>query len=549
MKKKIFALILLIAGAQACSLDTDNLTQKDSSSFPKTSDDLDAALISDYEEAANTSTLMGYQHPFAVCEYNSDQRFGGGGLHDINVQALSQFKLSNDNLLEQNWKSRYTGVYRANFILESLDQVEGLDTDTKNSVAGQAHFLRAYFYMNLAQTFENIPLILTTSEPDEIKQVPPAETWALIFSDLKEAIAELPTTTYQELPADEDGAATKWAAEAMIARAFLFYTGFYNVDAAPLTDGSSLSKAEVIDYIDDCVANSGHRLISDFRNLWPYAVANKDYGYAKENNLQWVGEEHENPECVWALKYNGFGDRTWSSNDIILGMGIRQQFQVPFGKGWGYGPVNPQTWEDWSDNDIRKVGSIYSVDYEKDWVSGYIKKASQAAETGYWQKKYIPINIYDADNNPTGYETVLYGAFNHFTRNTGEDIMIIRFADVLLMGAELGSSHAQDYLDQVRSRVNLPSVPVTLDNIKAERNHELAFEGLRYYDLLRWHDAEAAFAKVKNIPIETGGGATTMTINFRPETRGFMPIPQSEIDLSNGGIVQNAGWTGADAAW
>jgi len=127
--------------------------------------------------------------------------------------------------------------------------------------------------------------------------------------------------------------------------------------------------------------------------------------------------------------------------------------------------------------------------------------------------------------------------------------MIIRFADVLLMGAELGSSHAQDYLDQVRSRVNLPSVPVTLDNIKAERNHELAFEGLRYYDLLRWHDAEAAFAKVKNIPIETGGGATTMTINFRPETRGFMPIPQSEIDLSNGGIVQNAGWTGADAAW
>lgn len=549
MKMKIFAFILLIVGIQACSLDTDNLTSKDSSSFPETSEDLNSALISSYQEAANAVKIMGYQHPFAVCEFNSDQRFGGGGLHDINVQALSQFKISNVDLLGENWKSRYTGIYRANFILESLDDLEDLDPDTKDYVAGQAYFLRAYFYMNLAQVFENVPIILGTSEPDEIKQAAPAETWAQIFSDLKDAISYLPNTTYQELSADKDGTATKWAAEAMIARAFLFYTGVYNDTSAPLTDGTSLSKEEVLAYVDDCVANSGHRLISDFRNLWPYAVSNIDYAYAKDNNLQWVGEEHSNPECIWALKYNGYGDREFSSNDIILGMGIRQQFQVPFGKGWGYGTVNPQAWEDWSDNDLRKVGSIYSVENESSWVSGYIKKSTQAVETGYWQKKYIPINMLAEDGKPTGYETVLYGAYNHFTRNTGQDIMILRFADVLLMGAELGSSKAQTYLDEVRNRVNLTSVPVTLENIKAERNHELAFEGVRYYDLLRWHDAEAAFAKVKDVPVTTGGSATTMTINFRPDTRGFMPIPQTEIDLSNGGIVQNDGWTGAEAAW
>jgi len=90
----------------------------------------------------------------------------------------------------------------------------------------------------------------------------------------------------------------------------------------------------------------------------------------------------------------------------------------------------------------------------------------------------------------------------------------------------------------------LPSVPVTIENIKRERRFELAFEGLRYFDLLRWKDAEKEINKMVNIPIRTLGVTGTLSISFRPETGGFLPIPGSEISLSNGTLTQNPGWTG-----
>jgi hypothetical protein len=121
-------------------------------------------------------------------------------------------------------------------------------------------------------------------------------------------------------------------------------------------------------------------------------------------------------------------------------------------------------------------------------------------------------------------------------------MVLLRFADILLMGAELGSTHAQNYLDQVRSRAGLASIPVSLDNIKTERRHELAGEGLRYFDLLRWHDAEAAFAIATNIPCKTLNTDVTYTVTFRPETGGFLPIPEGQVRLSGGVLTQNPGW-------
>ena len=123
-----------------------------------------------------------------------------------------------------------------------------------------------------------------------------------------------------------------------------------------------------------------------------------------------------------------------------------------------------------------------------------------------------------------------------------QDEVLIRFADILLMGAELGSANAQNYLDRVRTRAGLGSVPPTLENIKRERRHELAFEGLRYFDLLRWHDIEAAFAEANNIPVKNIGVDEIYTVTYRPETGGFLPIPESQVRLSNGVMKQNTGW-------
>ena len=88
-----------------------------------------------------------------------------------------------------------------------------------------------------------------------------------------------------------------------------------------------------------------------------------------------------------------------------------------------------------------------------------------------------------------------------------------------------------------------------LENIKAERRFELAFEGVRYYDLLRWHDEDLITINQTGIVTYNRRGqanAETKSITFRKETGGFLPIPQTQIDLSGGVLTQNAGWEGGD---
>jgi hypothetical protein len=82
----------------------------------------------------------------------------------------------------------------------------------------------------------------------------------------------------------ESGHATKWAAEALMARVFLFYTGFYSKSELPLAEGGSVSKTEVVAWLEDCIKNSGHELVADFRNLWAYTnkYTVEDYAYTKE---------------------------------------------------------------------------------------------------------------------------------------------------------------------------------------------------------------------------------------------------------------------------
>ena len=94
------------------------------------------------------------------------------------------------------------------------------------------------------------------------------------------------------------GHATKWAAESMMARAWLFYTGYYEEENMPLADGGSISKEQVIDWLKDVVTNSGHGLLPNFWSLWPYSneETSKDYKYMKKIKAD------------YAQKY---GDITW----------------------------------------------------------------------------------------------------------------------------------------------------------------------------------------------------------------------------------------------
>jgi hypothetical protein len=127
--------------------------------------------------------------------------------------------------------------------------------------------------------------------------------------------------------------------------------------------------------------------------------------------------------------------------------------------------------------------------------------------------------------------------------------VIIRFADVLLMAAELGSANAQTYLDRVRDRAFgdvTHRVPVSEDAIRNERRAEFAFEGIRYWDLLRYgSDVAAQEINTTEVVLE-GGVEKTKNIIFDTEKDGLFQIPSDQIDLSlqDGEyyLIQNSGW-------
>lgn len=551
MKKIIFISIISVFFISCADfLDTDNLTEKDSSNFPMSEADMQTALVSAYATNIEVeSSGARWQIMQLIGEVMADYTLSGGGQGDRHVRAMCEYKKSGVNMYSLLWRRYYKGIHRTNFILENIDKVHWKNEAEKNYVLGQTHFLRGQFYFDLARLFERVPLVLSTS-PENKPQVEPDELYKQIFSDLKQSIELLPATSYTSMPVSSLGRITRWAAEVMMGRAYLFYCGVYGKDEMVLVGNFKLDKKQVVAYLDDCVANSGHGLLSDFRNLWPYAYSNKEYTYAKENKLQWIGEEGANIESVFVYKFSTLGtaDELSHCNNIDLYYGVRGQETIPFGKGWGWATVNPRLYDEWADEDIRKKGTIWNSFDKSEGVTYKWNANRNYNETGYFNKKYMPVNVRDNKNAMVNYSCILYGMTPNFQYNNTQDMVIIRFADVLLMGAELGSIHAQKYMDKVRLRAGLPTVPVTLENIKKERLHELAFEGIRYYDLMRWGDAEKEVNRMmKEVRVKTMGVNQILSTSFRAETRGFLPIPEDEIQLSDGVLTQNAGWDTPDA--
>jgi len=555
MKKLIYSVLplTLFTGCETF-LDTESYDKKNTGNFPQTVADAEQMITGIYS-TLNIAVSDPQNTHFYMAELASDDRFGGGGENDRDMQGLDHLMNTQPDRFLTYWKARYQGILRANNAIETIDNVTGWSTaNQRNQLLGEAHFLRALFYFELSQMFGEVPLIVQT-DVENVPKAPAEQTYAQIGYDLTQAISLLPGLSYTQTVA---GHATKWAAQALAARIFLFYTGYYGKESLPVAnEGGEISKGQVVAWLDDCIANSGHGLVDDFRNLWPYTneYTAGDYDYASSNNLRWEGDG--NKEIVFAVKFGIHSD--WGndyilgySNQYVLHFGLRanngQAGTFPFGQGWGAGPVNSNLWNQWRQaepNDIRRIASILHVDTE---LADYQYGAdSQMEETGLWQKKYIPITAFTDDGALVpSYSVLTDGALNDYQRANTQDLVLIRFADVLLMHSELTGDPGG--LNRVRERVDLPAVAYSLDALKRERRWELAFEGLRYFDLMRWHDAAAVLATQEGVAIKNKSVDTQMRgfgggYRARYEaTGGFWPIPQNEISLSNGVLTQNPGW-------
>ncbi|QHV96869.1 RagB/SusD family nutrient uptake outer membrane protein [Spirosoma endbachense] len=571
MKTRLIVLILASSLLWVgCSdfLDTVDLTEKTNATFPIAAADYDQAIAAVY--ASQRDAYFDQINSFiGISSYLDDDYIANGRalFDDPMIRGFERYQVRNLDQLLTPWQNYYKAIYRANFVLESLDKNSTALSDAqKASYRGQACYLRASSYFDLCRLFGGVPLKTNTVSSNPTRATVDS-CFARIASDLKKAAELLPAKSFQNVnKSNELFNANKYAAEAMMARVFLFYTGVYGKPELPLAEGGSVSKSNVLDYLHDVINTSGYGLVDDFRNLWLYSFANVDYKYAKTNNLSWIGEKGNNNECLYMISFSGLGtNNQWDrfQNSVSCSVpGI-----TPFGAGSGMSAVNPKVYEEWDDADLRKTGSIWNVkDAATEGIefsstpapnSGkfYFNSQSNVEETGYFQKKYCHIYV-NVGGKRTAANTVLNGtATKNNTNDATVGQYIIRFSDVLLMAAELGSPNAQLYFDKVRSRAYLKNSgntpiadkpfykPATLANIQDERRHEFAFEGIRWYDLLRWKIVDQQIAKYKtDVPVYKFGVLEKITIRYRPETKGLLPIPQSQINLSNGVLKQNEGW-------
>lgn len=499
MKKvKYIVGLLALIGTFSCSKDFIELDPKGTvleSNFYKTEPELFQGLVAAYDPlgfATNFTMKMG------VLNAASDDTHAGGSDASDQPSWVAYDKFTLDpNLGPQAglWSKNYTGIYRANLVLEKSEgTITGLTADKKARYIAEAKFLRAYYYFDLVRWFGNVPLITKTPGADEIykqSQSTPAAVYAQIEKDLKEAIAttQLPET----LPVDELGRVTKGAAQALLGKVILF-------------QNNTSRMGEAATLFEEVINANNYALERVYADI--FKPENK---FGKES----IFEIHHsgNRKGDWGMGIDGN-----EGNKDVQFCGMRDFVGSTYSNGWSFCPVSldlvnvmrgdPRFAATIIDgNALKAQGASYTAGYQN---------------TDYFINKYAPL----ASLRATSGEPAL---------NWGYNTKEIRLADVLLMAAECfnrsgNDAKAQTYLNRVRTRVALPAKTTTgaalLEDIYTERRLELATEGHRFWDLIRTNKAATVLASQ----------------GFRAGKHEFLPIPQSEIDIMQGLFKQNAGY-------
>ena len=569
MKTKILsiaALGLLSVGLTSCGndfLEVSSKTEGTTGNFYSNEAAANRALIGCYDgwqRTVSDGPTFAFHY---LSELLSDECFGGTGANDArNSAVVDRFDMNEDNSQEnlhnQLWIAYYQAIYRVNELLSKTEGISWSSEKVKGQLLGEARAMRGILYFDLVRVFENIPL-LTAPTTENVAQSPVDDVYALIFDDLKFAAENIPADAYPKASSStNDGRLTCYAAKAMIARAYLFYTGVYGKEPTGMT------KAEALQGLEDIVNSGEYDLVPLYKNLW-YCASTKwegsDQAGWKEVST-YAGED--NVENILTMKFNYTSDYNGNAggNNAIQMFSVRGgTFKAPYGQGWGGATVPGNFYESFPAGDQRRDASIIDLAGEGIEATDAYQKAilDQREYTGYFNKKYTARSGYHQSEsgswNLTHYWDGLMAGDFQISQPIG--YTLIRYADVLLMAAELGSSNAQDYLNKVHNRayatenadgsISAPktSIEVTKANIMEERRLEFAFEGIRYWDLLRQGVDVAADAIVASgMKVLNGGieGQVSYQRSNITSKRGFQQIPQTQITLSNHVLKQNAGW-------
>lgn len=496
----IFATVLILSACSEDFLDDQPLVNNVIENFYKTGNDailaVNAAYVPLEWEFNNT-----YYNEWMFGDVVSDDALkGGNGINDItDLFQLENFTatVSNQILLEF-YRAQYQGIYRSDLAIHYIPDIpvddSVMDQSVKNRLLGEARFLRALYYFRLVRIFGGVPEVTTILDPSEYKQAraPRDSIYNLIYNDLKFAATHLWLKSRYSV--EDLGRATKGAAQALLMKAYLY--------------NQQWDQAKTLG--DSIIASGEYDLEPNYSN---------NFTLAGENGIESVFEIQymEEPTSDYG-EGNGFTRGTFN---IIM------QRTRANNQGWGFDHPTADLINEYESGDPRKAATIYDPD------------ADVYLGNGYHSRKYAF----------EGY------TLQHPTRGP-LNYKVIRYADVLLMYAEAACetndlADAKDALEKVRNRARagnssvLPPFPYGnySDNqsdlrkaIRHERRVELAMEGQRFFDLVRWgvaadvmnayRDKESSVVKAYMAPFEAGKNE-------------LFPIPEVEINLSNNLLVQN----------
>jgi SusD family. len=491
-KQLLFLVILLLVFLTGCKdfLQRDPQGDLTQTSFPVTKSDALSATNAAY------ATLRDWYYGsggYPILDIMSDDANKGSNTND-QLPTVGPF----DNFtftpaadgLDRWWATLYQGIKRTNVVIEKVPGIQ-MDTTLRNRYIAEARFIRGLLYFDLLRAWGGVPKVLDLNPPLKLTRSTRDDIYTIIINDLLYAVKNLGEKS--TLSSSDAGRATKGAAKALLARVYLFKQDYVNAEKYAL---------EVIN--------------SNEYSLEPLFV---DANGINGNN---------GVESVFEVGAIGVDDYSGGGNQYANTQGVRGSPN----RGWGFNRPSMDLRNSFELGDPRLKGTIIDLG---DTIDGVVIKGDGPTPDVVKDSagNVIQMECYNRKVWVPGDNTITEWGFHR---------RLIRYADVLLMAAEaLNENDKPDqaliYLNMVRKRARqgnnsiLPDITTTdkntlRDKIIFERRHELALEGFRFWDLVR-----------------TGRAASVLgPLGFISGKHELLPIPQSEIDLSQKTLEQNPNW-------
>jgi hypothetical protein len=491
----------------------------------------------------NTAYSQMYRNDyFFYNEGTSDNAYNGRGDNNgVASLAAGSYDASLGRIKEE-WYYHYSGIKTSNILLENIDKVTAIDPTLKERMKAEARFLRAWHYFQLTTWWGDVPLFekdVTIDESKIVSRTPKAQVVDFILKELDAIAAVLPVNTaYAEA---DRGRITKGAAIALKARVLLYESRWQEL-------------ATTCEQLIGNTANGTYGLFNSYEGLF---LPQNEYNNEVILDLQYV------PNTTNRTWNNFFDFAPLSVGARLNGLAPTQElvdsYLMTNGKrineaGSGYDENSPYVNRDprltstvvYNGYQWKKPDNTIQVIYTKPGEAGpdVYSPGSVASPTGYYLRKY-----YD----PT--------SLTNF--QSGLNLMLIRYADILLMYAEakneLGQLDAGTWdrtIKALRTRagftdaaaLNFPatSQAALREIVRNERRTELAMEGQRIFDIRRWKTAEVvlngwAHGARYGLPSVDNGYIRANLRSFDANKAYLWPIPRDERSI-NPNLTQNPGW-------